>query len=201
MPMDFLLVSCSVSPTMSSRLFPLRCYFFSLLAIFAVSVCGYAATAVDGSSAIPPLTQIDARGLGWAIGDLDGDRKIDIAQSREIGRSGTGHLYGVELKLSQAGRLRSFTFSNPDDLGVSVAAVDVDGDHDLDLVVSGRLIGQRIGVWINDGKGNFSQDLHGRHSATERQSLDSIRIDTPDQPIEDKTSRGMAGLPPSTGFL
>src|SRR5262249_582169 len=137
---------------MSSRRLPIRyCCFFSLLAVLAISVYGSAATTVDGSSAIPPLTHVDPLALGWAFGGLDGDRKIDIAQSQEIGRSGTGHLYGVELKLSHAGRLESFTFSNSDDLGISVSAVDVDGDHDLDLVVNGRLIGQRIGVWINDG--------------------------------------------------
>jgi hypothetical protein len=187
---------------MSSRRLPLRyCCFFSLLAVLAISICGSASATVDSSSAIPSLTHVDALGLGWAIGDLDGDRKLDIAQSQEIGRSGAGHLYGIELKLSHAGRLQSFTFSNPDGLGVSVSAVDVDGDHDLDLVVNGRLIGQRIGVWINDGNGSFSQDLHNRHSVTERPWLDSFRIDTSDQPVEDRALQSISGVPPSTAFL
>jgi len=202
MPMEFLLVLVFGISTMFSRRFLLlRRYFFSLLAIFAISVCCSAATSVDGSSAIPSFVQIgEPLGSGWAIGDLDGDRKIDIAQSREIDRSGSGHFYGVELRLSHDGQSGSFTFSSPDGLGVSVAAMDVDGDHDLDLVISGRLLGQRIGVWINDGNGEFTQDLHGLYSATEGQSLESFRIDTPDQ-AEGSTFRYLSGHLPFATFL
>src|SRR5262245_43333965 len=118
----------------SCRFLLYRCS-LSLLVIFAISICCSAATAVDSSSAIPSFIQTGPLGLGWAVGDLDGDRKIDFAQSREIARSGGGHLYGVELRLSHSGLSGSFTFSSPDGLGVSLAAMDVDGDHDLDLVV------------------------------------------------------------------
>jgi hypothetical protein len=116
---------------------------------------------------------------------LDGDHKADLALSRKIGSGGKGYLYRVDLTLSQTTQSDSFTFSNADLLGVNISAVDVDGDHDLDLVISSRLFGRRIGIWINDGAGSFTEELHGFYPAADGPFLASTRIELPIRAIDD----------------
>lgn len=41
--------------------------------------------------------------------------------------------------------------------GLHVAAMDVDGDHDLDLIITTEFSRRPVGVWINDGHGVFSK--------------------------------------------
>jgi hypothetical protein len=90
------------------------------------------------------------------MADFDGDHKPDLARSQSVAHQGD-HVYQVSLELTAGNRTTSFTFRNPNDLELEISAIDVDGDNDLDLVVSGRYFGQRIGVWINDGTGSFSE--------------------------------------------
>jgi len=150
-------------------------------------------------SVIPSALELtDPLGSGWTVGDLDGDHETDFAFSQDVGQSGSGYLYRVELKLSQGKGSSSFTFANTDALGVNITAVDVDGDHDLDLVVNGRFQGQRIGVWINDGRGIFTQNLHNLYSAPQDRVLHSLRLDLPRQAIDENASRRLpARLPHS----
>src|SRR5262245_49555530 len=134
------------------------------LIIFVFSACGAAAN--EPASIVESLLELrDPLRSGWALSDLDGDRKTDLAVSREVARTGSGYLYRVELKLSRTQQPLSFTFSSTDDLGVNISAIDVDGDHDLDFVIDGRFT--RIGVWINDGRGRFTQNPPIRYSAPE----------------------------------
>src|SRR5262249_55027651 len=120
-----------------------------LTLILAFSAC--CAAANEPAPIVESLLEIsDPLGSGWTVGDLDGDHEADLALSREIGQSESGHLYRVELKLSRGEGSDSFTFTDANALDVNIAAVDVDGDHDLDLVINGRFTGQRIGVWINN---------------------------------------------------
>src|SRR5207249_9247770 len=95
-------------------------------------------------------------GTSWTIADLDGDHTPDLAQSRSFARNGDGQ-YRVDLALTGGKRFRSFTFQNKEALELRLDAIDVDGDNDLDLVITGRYLGQRVGVWINDGNGSFSK--------------------------------------------
>jgi hypothetical protein len=92
----------------------------------------------------------------WTMADFDGDHKPDLARGRSVAHQGD-HVYQVSLELTAGNRITSFTFRNPSELELEISAIDVDGDNDLDLVVSGRYFGQRIGVWINDGTGSFSE--------------------------------------------
>ena len=149
----------------------LRNSFLLAILLATATVCYGAAPNTDSN--VEPLEISSPLTSGWAVADLDGDHKPDVAQTRGIGQDGTNYLYRVELKLSQGGTASTFTFSNTDSLGVSVTAVDVDGDHDLDLVISARFRHQRIGVWINDGKGSFTENLHSLFAATEDSSLNS----------------------------
>jgi hypothetical protein len=83
-----------------------RCAAPLILIIAANTYC--AAAVGEPSPVLDYLLQLsDPLGSAWALGDLDGDRETDIAVSREVGKSNNGHLYRVELKLSQS-RIRFF---------------------------------------------------------------------------------------------
>jgi hypothetical protein len=167
-------------------------------ALLLISVFSLYCAAQQPRSVIrSPLELTDPLGSGWALGDLDGDHETDVALSREVGQSDRGYSYRVELKLSRGEGSGSFTFANTDVLGVNITAVDVDGDHDLDLIINGRFLGQRIGVWINNGRGVFTQNLHNLYSAPEDRALHSLRFDLPRLAIDESTSRLPASLPPS----
>jgi hypothetical protein len=162
--------------------------FLSIILILAISIACSAAGTSSTPQTVQSLAQLDAPlGTGWVVGDLDGDQKGDLAVSRDIARTANGYQYRVELKLTQA-KTGSFTFSHSDGLGVTIAAIDVDGDHDLDLVIDGRFPGQRIGIWINDGKGTFTEDLLNRFTSTDSVSLVSLRPDVPAQAIDDSSN-------------
>ena len=45
-------------------------------------------------------------------------------------------------------------------------ARDIDGDHDLDLIVTNSYSNRPIGVWINDGHGVFTQAEQSAYAAS-----------------------------------
>jgi hypothetical protein len=93
-----------------------------------------------------------------ATGDLDGDDILDTASGVETVHTDQGYAYRVDLNLSEHPEADSFTVYSDEPTGLNVQAIDVDGDRDLDLIVTSRLTRQPIGVWINDGRGNFSRN-------------------------------------------
>jgi FG-GAP-like repeat len=160
----------------------------ALLLILAFSI--YCAAARQPEALIQSALELtDPLGSAWVLSDLDGDQQADVVVSRDIGRSGDNDLYRVELKLSRAEGSGSFTFATTDTLGVNVTAVDVDGDRDLDLVITDSFSGQRIGIWINDGKGIFTQDFLRLYSAADDRVLNSSRLHLPSQAIDENASR------------
>src|SRR5437867_82065 len=144
----------------------------------------------ERASVVDSLLELsDPLGSGWVLGDLDGDGETDIALSCEVEENDSGYLYRVELKLSRSEGSGSFTLANKDALGVNMVAVDVDGDHDLDLVIRGRFSFQRIGVWLNDSRGSFTQHLYTLYSVPAEPSLQSMRLAAPTQAIDENASQ------------
>src|SRR5262249_29555016 len=94
---------------------------------------------------------------GWstAIADFDADKKPDFAIANKIGTSTRGYEYSIELNLSLESR-QVFRFHSSDS-ALSIAALDLDNDHDLDVVLTRPLNGEVVGVWINNGSGQFSE--------------------------------------------
>jgi len=161
-------------------------YRYAVALILILAFSDHLAAASKSASIADSLLELtDPLGSGWALGDLDGDRQTDIALSREVGQSDSGYVYRVELKLSKSEGSAFFMFTSTDALGVNIAAVDADGDHDVDLVIHGRFPLQRIGVWINDGRGSFTPLLYTLYSAPAEPSLQSLRLDVPTQAIDE----------------
>jgi hypothetical protein len=99
--------------------------------------------------------------FGWsnAIADLNADGRPDIVVTDRLGRRGSSR-YRIDIRLSGRGRQLITFLSTAGD--VRIRAVDIDHDHDVDLVAT-PLLGQRvIGVWLNDGSGHFVES----HTAT-----------------------------------
>jgi hypothetical protein len=91
------------------------------------------------------------------IADLDGDGRSDFASLGLQDRLNGDYRYRVKIGLT-AGENSSFLVSSSQArFGLLVAAVDVDGDQDLDLVFRSAFDLRLIGVWINDGHGAFTE--------------------------------------------
>ena len=94
--------------------------------------------------------------FGWssAVADFNADGRPDLAVAKRLSNHG-GSDFRIDFQLSN-GRRQSVSFASVQ-TALRVTAVDVDNDHDLDLVVTPLLGHHVIGVWLNDGAGNFRQ--------------------------------------------
>ena len=174
----------------------------TVLALFALLLLPVAAFATANDPAGEPGRRIvlpPAASANWTLADFDGDRQPDLARSRSIAHRGN-HLYEMSLELSAGRRVISFTFRNSNDLELEVSAVDLDGDNDLDLVVRGRYFGERIGAWINDGWGSFSENPSNLYpSYFERTVLSALVSDCVNPAAENKEPRSL-NAPKALGF-
>jgi hypothetical protein len=83
--------------------------------------------------------------------------------------------YKIELTLSSRVGPSSFTVS-AEEGGLRIIPRDVDGDGDLDLVITSARSFTPVGVWINDGHGGFTQGdatAYSRSFWTEGPGIDS----------------------------
>ncbi len=98
-----------------------------------------------------PSRHIGAR---FVFADLDGDRIPDLAQVESQNPRSANSNYSIHVKLS-AGVESAIGVSGPMG-GLRVAARDVNGDDNLDLVVTSNLDSSFVEVFLNDGHGNFA---------------------------------------------
>ncbi len=105
-------------------------------------------------SEIASLTNhIHLNGSGVALGDIDGDDRVDVVLGGlESPNRIFRNLGGWRFEELQAGEAAC---TNQYSTGVTLA--DVDGDHALDLLVTGIGAGTRL--FRNDGKGRFREHL------------------------------------------
>lgn len=97
---------------------------------------------------------------GWTVADFDGDKHLDLAVTKSEAR-GASYVYWLELDLSSKREIDAAP-DRPDlpglispAFGLHLTPRDVDGDRDLDIVVTAGFARQPVAVWINDGKGRF----------------------------------------------
>src|SRR5712692_1122134 len=124
--------------------------------LLAAVPCLGAAKADLSNVAAPPLV----------IADLDGDHTLDFAIGSRSGNSTAGFLYRIDLGLSGSAEASSFTVFDRQGTGLNVSTVDLDGDHDLDLVITSQPFHRPVGVWINDGTGKFERGDSSRYPAS-----------------------------------
>jgi len=93
---------------------------------------------------------------GGATADFDGDGRPDLAIVRAEGQGAKGFSYRVELQLSTRRDLSFFPVSAAPG-GLHIVPRDVNGDGELDLVITSAWSRAPVGVWINDGHGVFTQ--------------------------------------------
>ena len=91
------------------------------------------------------------------VADFDGDSRADVAFARPRGLVNGAYQYQIEVLLSAQSRTTFEVESGPAGGGLHISARDIDGDRDLDLVITTEFGGEPVGVWINDGHGRFTQ--------------------------------------------
>src|SRR5215470_4312895 len=89
-------------------------------------------------------------GAATVIADFDADGAPDVAFADRLDRGGA---YAIRFHLSDGGAQTVAFFSTRGALDIH--AVDIDNDHDADLIVTPVLSRQVVGVWLNDGAGRF----------------------------------------------
>jgi hypothetical protein len=113
--------------------------------------------ASSARSAEPQTRQLTASepGLKFAIADLDGDLRPDLAYV-ETGRSNVSLTdYWIRLQIT-AGQAQSILIVAPTG-GLQIVARDVNGDQAPDLVLTTAWLRQPVAILLNNGHGVFSQ--------------------------------------------
>lgn len=90
----------------------------------------------------------------FVFADLDGDQKPDLALVEMQGQSLETTNYSIRLQFSRG--MESAIGVRAPFGGLRVAARDVNGDDNLDLILTSNLDSSFIEVLLNDGHGNFS---------------------------------------------
>jgi hypothetical protein len=126
-------------------------FWFALLVVCAalgIGSQGKAASVTPTPSVSGKLTS------RFAIADFDGDSRPDLA-TVEIGQTGASRArYWIGFRMA-AGVQQLIGITAPVG-GLEIASRDVNGDKNLDLIVSTAWLNRPIVVLVNDGHGNFT---------------------------------------------
>ena len=99
----------------------------------------------------------------FAIADFDGENLPDLA-TVEIGQIGASYArYWIAFRMS-AGTQQMIGVTGPVG-GLEIAIRDVNGDSNLDLVVTTKLLNRPVVILVNDGHGNFTLTDPAAYSA------------------------------------
>lgn len=126
-------------------------HFLGILGVLALLSCPLP---VAAQNVIQPFSRLSSLNISWALADFDGDSQPDLVITESPVRNGA---YRVSLHLSGTGETSHFDIPWSEHLALTISAQDVDGDRDLDLVITSGIARRPIGVWLNDGTGNFTQ--------------------------------------------
>ncbi len=94
-----------------------------------------------------------------------------------------GFWYRIELQLTTGVSPSSFSVS-AEKGGLRLVPRDVDGDGDLDLVITGAWTLAPVGVWINNGHGGFTQGDLTAYSLSIWTEGPCILSDTPHERVQ-----------------
>lgn len=125
------------------------------------------------------LTAASGHGTG-ALGDFDGDQRADVALAEPQGVFNGAYRYRVDVHLSTE-LSSTFDVDSAAAGGLHISARDVDGDRDLDLVITSEFGREPIGIWINDGHGVFTKGPAEAYTGSIWQETDHA-FETPRRP-------------------
>lgn len=120
------------------------------------------------------------KGSRFVFADLDGDRIPDLALVETQRQRWTNTDYAIRVRLS-AGAESAIGVIGPSG-GLRVAVRDVNGDSNLDLIVTAELDAGFIKVLLNDGHGNFSVVAPTDFLRKENEIQDAVRGPADEQP-------------------
>jgi hypothetical protein len=174
-----------------------------------VFLIGNACLAASGLvPATAPLSLRSLEHVGWAVADFDGDSRPDMAITK-MEAQGAGYVYWLEFDLStrragdSAQQAPGFPPAASSMFGLHLTPRDVDGDQDLDIVVTMGFARQPVAVWINDGQGGFEEGDLAAYPVLNRQEDFSLAPqDRPqtDRALYDPSRRSRFGLIASALF-
>src|SRR5262249_23464129 len=138
---------------------------------------------------------------GW-LPDLDRDHTPDFVEGRRLGRTTEGYFYRVQLHLSGGAPSSSFTVFHDNALGLKITGVDIDGDDDIDLIISDRIFRQHVSNWLNDGNGRFVKSLPGRFSPNSSDpAFVAAELNWVRDRTVDKEQRCLPDCLPASGYI
>ena len=149
------------------------------LLVLSFALYGRYGDAEKSQPASVPLNSIPLylHGPGFALADLNGDQELDLAEGSCLGSTKDGYFYQVQLRLSGDTSSNVFTVLHNNALGLKITGLDIDEDHDIDLIISDRFFGDQIGLWLNDGKGRFVKSVPAVFSPKTEVNSASVALD------------------------
>src|SRR5438477_7655830 len=81
----------------------------------------------------------EASSANWVIADLDGDHRPDLIEL---------HRSFLNVRLHTGKQQLASISGDPSEK--EIAVFDVDGDHDVDIVIGNRFLNTDAAVWVND---------------------------------------------------
>lgn len=127
------------------------------LALVLIAALGASTAQARSSSAFACSPAVSSIQTLWAAGDFDGDKSLDVARVKVTGIGDRVIYSGIDLFTFCRNSAPPSFFDSFSQTGLVLVARDIDADDDQDLVLRKQFSSQALGVWLNDGKGGFSE--------------------------------------------
>lgn len=129
--------------------------------------------------------------IEFVLADFDGDREPDLALV-EMGNLRSART-NYSIRLHFTARAESLIGVDGPIGGLRVAARDVNGNDNLDLILTSNLDTHFVTILLNDGHGNFSAAAPGAYPEVENEV--AAVLNGPAGPIMDKATLELARFP------